>query len=151
LDTDLTELPDGVLRRLGLRLAGSLEKRHQRQVDVQAILLADIEGELADGLEKGQPLDVADGAADLGDDNIDVLGGEAVDSRLDLVGDVRDDLDGATEVVAAALLLDDGLVDLARGVVAVAAERRVGKALVVAEVEVRFGAVVEDIHLAVLI
>ncbi len=49
------------------------------------------------------------------------------------------------------LLLDDGLVDLAGGEVAVAAERGVGEALVVAQVEVGFGAVVEDVDLAVLV
>ena len=65
------------------------------------------------------------------------------DARLDLVGDVRDDLDGLAEVVAAAFLLDDRLVDLAGGEVAVAGERGVGEAFVVAEVEIGLGAVVE--------
>src|SRR5262249_38707824 len=65
--------------------------------------------------------------------------------------DVRDDLDGAAEIVAAALLLDDGLVDLAGGVVAVAAEGGVGEALVVAEVEISFGTVIEDVDLTVLV
>ena len=74
LDADLPQLPDGVLRRLGLQLAGRLQVGHQRQVDVQAVLLADVEGELADRLEERQPLDVADRAADLGDDHVDVVG-----------------------------------------------------------------------------
>src|SRR5258708_12129884 len=39
----------------------------------------------------------------------------AVDAFLDFVGDVRDHLHGLAEVVAAPLLLDDGLVNLARG------------------------------------
>ena len=92
---------DGVLRRLGLGLAGRLQVRHQRQVDVQAVLLADVEGELADRLEERQPLDVADRAADLGDDHVHVVGGQLADGGLDLVGDVRDDLHGPAEVVAA--------------------------------------------------
>src|SRR5207302_223083 len=60
LDTDLAEALDTVLRRLGLGLAGRLEVGDERQVDVQAVLLADVQGELADGLQEGQPLDVAD-------------------------------------------------------------------------------------------
>jgi len=40
-------------------------------------------------------------------------------ARLDLVGDVGNDLDGAAEVVAPALLLDHRAVDLARGDVVV--------------------------------
>ena len=86
---------------LVLSLAGRLEVGHQRQVDVQAVLLADVEGELADRFEERQPLDVADGAADLGDDHVHVVGGQLADGRLDLVGDVRDDLDGLAEVLAA--------------------------------------------------
>ena len=52
--------------------------------------------ELADRLEERQRLDVADGAADLGDHEVDGLRlGDDQDPLLDLVGDVRDHLDGA--------------------------------------------------------
>jgi hypothetical protein len=53
------------------------------------------------------------------------------DGVLDLVGDVRDDLDGAPEVVAAPLLVDDREVDLAGGPVAVARGHHAGEPLVV--------------------
>ena len=61
-----------------------------------------------------------------------------------------DDLDGLAEVVAAALLGDDLLVDAAGGEVVVAGEMGVGEAFVVAEVEVGLGAVVGDEDFAVL-
>ena len=77
--------------------------------------------------------------------------GQLADGRLDLVGDVRDDLHGLAQVLAAALLLDDRQVDLAGGVVAVAGQRGVGEPLVVAQVEVGLGAVVEHVDLAVLV
>ena len=73
------------------------------------------------------------------------------DAVLDLVGDVRDDLHRAAEVVAAALLLDHRQVDLAGRPVVVARRDLVGEALVVPEVEVRLGAVVGDVDLAVLV
>ena len=63
---------------------------------------------------------------------------------------MRDDLHGLAEVVAAALLGDDLLVDAAGGEVVVAREPGVGEALVVAEVEVGLGAVVGDEDFAVL-
>jgi hypothetical protein len=63
---------------------------------------------------------------------------------------VGNDLNGFAEVVAAALLEDDLLVDAAGGVVVVAREGRVGEALVVAEVEIGFSAVVGDENFAVL-
>ena len=69
---------------------------------------------------------------------------------LDLVGDVRDHLDGAAEVVAAALLLQHVRVDPARGDGVGAPGGDAGEALVVAEVEVGLGAVVGDEDLAVL-
>ena len=141
-----------MLGGLGLELAGRAEVGHQREVDVDAVFAADVEGELADGLEEGQALDVADGAADLGDDDVDVVLGQGADGGLDLVGDVGNDLDGlALVVLALAFFLDDGEVNLAGGEVAVAGQRGVGEALVVAEVEVGLGAVVEDVDLAVLV
>ena len=60
----------------------------------------------------GQRLDVADRAADLDDGDVDALG-RVADARLDLVGDVRDDLHRRAEVLAAPLLRDDALVDAA--------------------------------------
>ena len=72
--------------------------------------------ELAERLEERQRLDVADRAADLGDHEVDVLRlGDQPDAVLDLVGDVRDHLDGAAEVVAAALAPDHRVVDRAGG------------------------------------
>ena len=70
---------DGVLRRLGLELGRRLEVGDQRQVDVQAVLAADVEGELADRLQERQALDVADRAADLGDHDVHVVGRQAMD------------------------------------------------------------------------
>ena len=124
----------------------------EREVDEHAAPAPDVDGELADRLEERQRLDVADGAADLGDHEVDVARlGDQRDPLLDLVGDVRHDLDGAAEVVAAALAADHRVVDAARGDVRGAARVGVGEALVVAEVEVGLGAVLGDEHLAVLV
>jgi hypothetical protein len=120
-------------------------------MNIEHVRLADVERELTNGLHEGQSLDVADRAADLGDDHINVVGDELLHRGLDLVGDVRNDLDRSAEVFPLALLLDDAEVNLAGGVVAIPTQGGVGEALVVAEVEVGLGAVVEDVDLAVLI
>jgi hypothetical protein len=91
------------------------------------------------------------GPADLGDDHVHVVGGQLANGGLDLVGDVGDDLDGLAEVIAAAFLVHDGAVNPAGSVVAVAAERRVGEAFVMAQVEIGFGPIVEHVDLAVLV
>ena len=69
---------------------------------------------------------------------------------LDLVGDVRDHLHRAAQIVAPALLADDALVDLAGGEVVVAPHAGAQKALVVTQIQVGLGTVVGDIDLAVL-
>ena len=70
-------------------------------MDVAAVVAALLQTHLTDGLKEGLALDIAGGAADLGDDHIGFGGGsQIVDIALDLIGDVGDDLDGLAEVSA---------------------------------------------------
>ena len=120
LNPDRPQIADAVLRRLGLELAGGADERHEREMDVERVVAADVLTELADRFQERQALDVADRAADLDQDDVDVVG-RGADRVLDFVGDVRNDLDRAAEVVAAPLLLDHALIDLAGRPVRVAA------------------------------
>jgi len=111
-----------------------------------------IERELADGLQERQPLDVAGGAADLGDDDVGLgLLAEDVDAVLDFAGDVGDDLDGLAEVAALALVVEHGLVNLAAGQVVQPRQLAIGEPFVVAQVQIRFGAVVQHVDFAMLV
>jgi len=149
LDADGAQIAHRVLRRLGLHLAGGADEGQQRDVDVDAAVAAEFVAHLADGLEKRQPLDVADGAADLDQDEVDVVG-VGHDAVADGVGDVGHHLHRAAEIVAVALLGEHLGVDLA-GADAVGAPRRhAGEALVMPQVEIGLGAVVGDEDLAVL-
>ena len=150
LDADRPEVAHAVLRRLGLQLSGRADEGHERQVDVERVLAADVEAELPDRLQERHAFDVADRAADLDQHDVHVAA-RLADGVLDLVGDVGNDLHRPAQVVAAALLLDHREVDLAGGPVAVPAGHHAGEPLVVAEVEVGLGAVVGDVHLAVLV
>ena len=150
LDADRAQFLDRVLGRLGLELAGAGDERQQRQVDVDRVVARQVVAELPDRLEERQALDVADRAADLAQHEVVALVAVA-DELLDGVGDVRDDLDGGAEIVAAPLLGEDVLVDAAGGDVVLAGRRTAGEALVVPEVEVGLGAVVGDEDLAVLV
>ena len=150
LDADLAQLLHECWLGFVFSSPRGAQVGQERQVDERRVLAPDLERELADGLEERQALDVADRAADLADQDVGVADA-AADARLDLVGDVRDHLDGLAEVVAAPLLGDHRLVDLPRRVVAVLGQRGVGEPLVVAEVEVGLGAVVGDVDLAVLV
>ncbi|GAI29202.1 unnamed protein product [marine sediment metagenome] len=64
-------------------------------MDVEDIAAAQVQAHLADGFQEGEAFDIADGAADFGDDHIDARGGQAAYALLYLVGYVGDDLDGA--------------------------------------------------------
>ena len=151
LDADPAQLLHRVLGGLGLELAGVAQERDEREVDEHAAVAAEVGVELAQRLEERQRLDVAHRAADLGDHDVHVGRlGHQPDAVLDLVGDVRDHLDGAAQVVAAALAPDHRVVDRPRRGVGGAARVHVGEALVVAQVEVGLGAVLGDEHLAVL-
>ena len=72
LNADRPQVADAVLRRLGLQLAGRADERHERQVNVERVVAADVLAELADRFEKRQALDVADRAADLDEHDVDV-------------------------------------------------------------------------------
>ncbi len=149
LDAEAGQLLHRVLRRLRLELARARDVRHERQVDVERVVGTELPAQLPDGLDEGQALDVADRAAHLGDADVEALGGLA-DAAFDLVGDVRDHLHGPAQVVAAALLGDDGVVHLAGREAVPPPEPRRHVALVVPEIEVGLGAVVGDEDLAVL-
>jgi hypothetical protein len=100
-------------------------------------------------LEERLGLDVADGAADLGDHHVMARCGPA-DGVLDLVGDMRNHLDRGAEILAAPLLVDHGLVDAPGGDVVLLRERAVDEALVVTEIKVRLGSVIGHKDFAVL-
>ena len=69
---------------------------------------------------------------------------------LDFVGHVRNHLHGFAEVIAAAFLQDHVFVNLAAGQIVVAREDAIGEALVVAEIEIGFRAIIQHIDFAVL-
>ena len=94
LDAEPGQFLHAVLRGLGLRFTRGRDVRDERQVQVEDVLAAAVPAELADRLQERQALDVADGTADLADRDV-VAFGAGEDAALDLVGDVRDHLDGS--------------------------------------------------------
>jgi hypothetical protein len=151
LDAQAQQLLHRVLRRLGLELAGRRDVRHQREMHEQRALAAELVAELADRFEEGQAFDVAYRAADLAQHEILVAVEIGGDEFLDRIGDVRDDLDGGAEILAAALAADHRRIDAPGGDAVAAPRGDAGVALVMAEIEIGLGAVIGDVDLAVLI
>src|SRR5699024_10097303 len=148
LDADLAQGGNRVLGRLGLHLAARGDEGDEGDVQEEAVVPAELVTHLPGRLEEGQRLDVADGAADLGDDDVrrvgvpdaGAAGGGGPHPGGDLVGDVRDDLHGVAEVLALALTSDDAAVDLPRRHVGGAVVVAVQEALVVPDVQVGLAA-----------
>src|SRR3981189_1499610 len=104
-------------------------------MNIDGMIARQIVLDLADRLEERQALDVADGAADLAQHEVEIV--IAVENEfLDRVGDMRDHLDGGAEIVAAPFLGENVLIDSPGGDVVSLARRVAGEALGVTEVEI---------------
>ena len=151
-DAHALQLPHRVLGGLCLVLAGALEPGHQHHMEEHAVLPPFFPADLAQRLQKGLALDVADGAADLGDDHIRAgVVAQAVDELLDLPGDVGDGLHRAAQILPCPLLVQHVPVDPAAGEIGQLVQVLVDEPLIVAQVQVGLHAVLGDEHLAVLI
>ena len=93
------------------------DKGHMHESDIALWQFAD---KLPYSLKERHALDIADRSADLDKTDIRfpaVLGvgfGGVLYAALYFIGDMRNYLHGAAQIIAVPLLLDDGLVDLAR-------------------------------------
>ena len=140
-----------MLRGLCLKLLRGGDERNVGQMDAEAVL-AEFPPKLADRFEERKRLDVADDASDFRYDEVKVAGkSEMLDVAFDFVGDMGHDLDRLPEVVAAALLVDDVLVDAPGRYAVCLGGVDVGEALVMSEVEVCLVAVDGYVALAVLV
>src|SRR5579875_162893 len=119
LNTDAEEFLDAVLGGLGFQFTGGGDKRHEGEVSENNIFRAEFQTHLANGFEKRQGFDIADRAANFNDHHVHI-GRHFAEGGLNLVGDVRDDLDGLAEIIATALLGDDRFVDTAGSPIVVA-------------------------------
>ena len=150
-DTDLPKLADAVLCRFRLQLAGGGNERDECDVHEDRVAASFFITHLADRLHERQRFDVTDRASDLDDQNVRMMRvGHSTDRSLDLVRDVRDDLDRLAEVISTTLFVDHGKIYTAGGPVIRLRELGVREPLVVAEIEIGLGTVVRNEHLAVL-
>ena len=116
------------------------------------MLRSELPTKLTYSLEERLPLDVADGATDLSDDEIEMfLGGVQQNATFYLVGDVRHHLYRLAEIVATALTFDDAEVYPTRRHAVVACCLDAGETLIMTEVEVGLEAISGDVAFAVLV
>ena len=114
-DAELAQHHHGMLGRLGLEFVGGRNVRHEGDVHEHAVVGTQVATHFACGLEERLRFDIADGAADLGDDHVDVIGGLGTHAGLDFIGDVRNDLHALAEILAGTFLAQHLLIDLTGG------------------------------------
>ena len=151
LNTYALQFLNGVLGRLCLQLACSLQIRHIGEVHIDGVL-AQLPFQLSDSFHVWGTLDVADGSANLGNHEVIViLLAEQLHVALDLVGDVRHHLDGFAEIIATAFLVNDCLVDTTSGERIRFRSLNTGESLVVSEVEVGLHTIYRYVALTMLV
>lgn len=116
LDAHALQILNTGLGRFGLQLLRSTQIRNQRYMDQNGIIMAHLMLELTNGFQERLAFDVTYGTADLNDGDTGlVIRKIAVETALDLVGDMRNDLYGTSAVITTTLLLQYGPVYLTGG------------------------------------
>ncbi len=91
---------------------------------------------------KRQPLDVSSRSADLGDNHVARLSFSVTDdATLDLIGHMRNHLNGFAQVIPSTFLGQNSLIHLAAGHIIGTSQNTARKSLVMTEVQVGFGTV----------
>ena len=154
IDTLFAQLLHGVLCGLGLQFAGSRHPGAQRQVNEAGVVTPHAETHLANGFDEGQGFNIAHGAADFHHSHIAVsvarILGTAHDIFLNFVGDMRNHLNRLAEVLAAAFLFKNALINLPGREVVITAHLRGDETFVMPQIKVGLRAVFRHEHFAVL-
>ena len=124
-------------------------------MDLEEIILSRSSPQLHEGLDERHALDIAYCASKLKDADIGgfigIVNGypsHALDPILNCIGDVWYNLYSMSKVVASSLFFNDMLVYLPRGNIVLTGQSDIEVALVIAEVEVDFTAIIEHEDLA---
>ena len=151
LDSHSLKLLNAGLGGFGFQFLGGAQIGNQGDVDQNRIFMSDLSLKLADGFQKRLAFDISYGAAHFDDgDPCFIVGKIAVETALDLVGDVRDDLNGTAAVISAPFLLENGPVNLSGGDVGIPVQIFIDETLIMAKVQIGFRSILGDEYLSVL-
>ena len=146
-ETEFTQCFHGVLRRFRLEVTHRV-CRKKGYVNKNKIAVAVLPVHLTDRLKERHTFNITDRSSYL--DNTDlrvvaVLVGPAFcgmfDSVFDLVGDVRNNLNGRSKIIAVALFLNNRGVDLSGGQIVIPGKLDVKEPLIVSQIKVSLTAV----------
>ena len=118
-------------------------------MNVDGIFFTHIRSELAYCFQKRQTFNIADRTADFHNDDINTIRRQ-FDACFNLIGDMRNHLDGSPQIITPPFFGNDRVVNLARGEIIVATQMRMGKSFIVPKVQISFGAIIGHKDFAML-
>src|SRR5437016_6030276 len=140
-----------MLRWLGLQLARRGNEWDERSMNEHSILAPFFVAHLTNRFEKWQRFDVADRAANLDNQHVCfAVNCHRPNRFLNFVGDVRNDLNRFTEIIAAALFVDYREIYSPCSPVVSLRQMRVREALVMAQIEIGLRPIVGNEDFAML-
>ena len=151
LDTQTLQFLYRMLGGFRLQFSGRFQVRDIGEMDAEGVL-TQFPPQLSDGLQERSTFNIADGSANLGNDKVELPSFRiSLDPVLDLIGNMRNHLDGFTQIVAATLFLYHRLIDLSGGNGVVHRRPYAREALIMPQIQVGFHAIIGHITLSVLI
>jgi len=151
-DTHRAQFTDGMLGGFGFRLVCGAQVREPGDVHKSGIFAPKVIAQFPNGFEERLTFDIPDRSADFDQGDIRFSGaGQHVYPPLDLVGNMRNDLDCAAEVIPAAFAVDHFLVDLPGRDGAGLFEVEIAEAFIVPQVQVGLRAIIQHKNFTVLV
>ena len=151
LDTGALQLFYGVLGRFGFQFAGCCKIGYISKVYAQGVF-TQFPFQLADAFQVRKRLDVAYRTTDFGNYEIEfIFVAQQLYITLDFIRNVRDYLNGLSQIIAAALFVDNAFIDTSGCNIVGLCGLDTQEAFVVSQVEIGFMAVYRYVAFSVLI
>ena len=149
LNTDRAQLFHRMLGGFGFGLTRGRNVRHQSKMHKHSALRAHFYFQLSDRFKKRLRLDITNGTADFYQRHIKTTGASH-NATFDLISNMRDYLNGATEIVTPPFFANHILIDAPAGEVVALGHGSTNETLVVTQVKIRLGAIFRHKYFTVL-
>ena len=110
-----------------------------------------LKGKFTNGFKKRESFNISSSPSNLSNYHVSsTLFTQLGDPIFNLVGHMRDNLHSLAQIITPPLFLQNGQINPPTGEIIKLGELRVGKSFVMAEVQIRFGPIIQNIYLTML-
>ena len=151
LNSHSLQLFDRSLGWFRFHFTGCFQIRNQSYMEKDGIVMSYFMLELTNCLQKWLALNIADSSANFNDGNVCILGSKIpIETALDFIGDMRDNLYSPSAIVTAAFLLKNGPVYFSGCYIGVFIQAFINKTLIVSQVKVGLCTIIGNKNFSVL-